>query len=129
MATMFGTMATELKNRPDVHPSVDDGFAAFAEAGVPISAPKQSLATTYRAAYCSHGLTNVQDLSVLLCEYPDEARAKAGLAESKKLFPGLDARQTWSHKSLMMATIFQDPKLVASARPKQKKILATFNAL
>jgi hypothetical protein len=129
MATMFGTMATELKNRPGIHPSVDDGFAAFAKAGVPISAPKQSLGTTYKASYCSHGLTDTQDLSVLLCEYPDDARATAGLAESKKLFPGLNARQTWSHKSLVMATIFQDPKLVASAMPKQKKILATFNTL
>jgi hypothetical protein len=129
MATMFGTMATELKNRPDVHPSVDDGFAAFAKAGVPINAPKQSLGTTYKASYCSHGLTDAKDLSVLLCEYPNEAQAAAGLAESKKLFPGLASRQTWSHKSLLMATIFQDPKLIASATPKQRKVLATFNAL
>jgi hypothetical protein len=129
MATMFGTMETELKNRPGIHPSVDDGFAAFAKAGVPISAPKQSLGTTYKASYCSHGLTDTKDLSVLLCEYPDEAQATAGLAESKKLFVGLKARQTWSHKSLVMATIFQEPKLIASAMTKQKQVLATFNAL
>jgi hypothetical protein len=129
MATMFGTMETELKNRPSIHPSVDDGFAAFAKAGVPISAPKQSLGTTYKASYCSHGLTDTKDLSVLLCEYPDEAQATAGLAESKKLFIGLKSRQTWSHKSLVMATIFQEPKLIASAITKQKKVLATFYAL
>jgi hypothetical protein len=129
MATMFGTMATELKNRPAVHPSVDDGFAAFANAGVPIGAPKQSLGTTYKAAYCSHGVTEAKDLSVLLCEYSDEAQAKLGLAESKKVFPGLGARQTWAHKSLLMVTILQDPKLVASATAKQQKVLATFNAL
>jgi len=129
MATMFGTMATELKNRPNVHPSVDDGFAAFAKVGVSIPAPKQSLGTTYKASYCSHGLTDAKDMSVLLCEYPDETHAMAGLVESKKLFPGLAARQTWSHKSLLMVTIFQDPKLIASATPKRQNVLAAFNAL
>jgi hypothetical protein len=126
---MFGTMAAELKNRPPVHPSVDDGFAAFAKAGVPINAPKQSLAMTYKAAYCSHGVTDAKDLSVLLCEYANEEQAKLGLAESKKVFPGLSVRQTWAHKSLIMVTILQDPKLVASATAKQHQVLATFNAL
>jgi hypothetical protein len=129
MATLIGTMATELKSRPGVHPSVDDGFAAFAKAGVPIIEPKQSLGTTYKASYCSHGLTTAKDLSVLLCEYPDEARAAAGFAESKKLFTALSTRQTMSRKTLLLATIFQLPDHSASATAAQKTVVATFNAL
>lgn len=129
MATMFGTMALELKNRPKIHPSVDDGFAAFAAAGVAVKEPKQSMAGTYKASYCSHGLTSSKDLSVLLCEYADEAHAAAGLAESKKLFMSLSTRQSLGHKSLLLVTIFQDQDHAAATTAEQKKVVAAFTSL
>jgi hypothetical protein len=129
MATMFGMMATEAKNRPAIHPSVDDAFAALAKAGVRVVDPQQSMGSTYKAAYCSHGLIESKDMSVLLCEYADEAKAAAGLAESKRLFPGLASRETLSHKSLLLVTIFQDAQHPASTSAAQKKVVATFNAL
>jgi hypothetical protein len=129
MAAMFGTMAVELKNRPNVHPSVDDGFAALAKAGVVVKEPKQSIGKTYKAAYCAHGVTDAKDLSILLCEYADEAHAAVGLAESKTLFPTMTSRQTWSHKSLVIVTMFQEPTLSPAASAEQKKALATLNGL
>jgi len=129
MATMFGTMATEAKNRPNVHPSADDAFAALDKAGVGVKEPKQSVGKTYKAAYCSHGLTPSKDLSVLLCEYPDAAAAAAGLAESKKLFVGLVTRETMANKTLLLVTIFQDEKHPASTTAAQQKVVSTFKAL
>jgi len=129
MATLFGRMGDELKNRPNVHPNVDEGFAALAKAGVAIPKPAQSLATTYKASYCSHGVTDAKDLSILLCEYPDAARASAALADAKKLFPGMTTRQTVGRKTLLMATTFQDHPPKPATVAAQQKALATFNAL
>ncbi len=129
MATMFGNMAKEAANRPAVHPSVDDGFAALAKAGVGVKDPKQSIGSTYKASYCSHGLIATKDLSVLLCEYVDAEHAAAGLAESKKLFAGLVTRETMANKTLMLVTIFQDEKHPASTTAAQQKVVSTFKAL
>ena len=129
MATVFGGMADELKNRPSVHPNVDDGFAAFAKAGVVVDAPTQSFGRTYKAAFCKHGLASDKTMSVLLCEYPDEAQAALGLAESKKAFPALTTRDTYARKTLMLATIKQGEQHPDVTLAAQKKVVATFNAL
>jgi hypothetical protein len=129
MATLFGRMSDELKTRPNVHPSVDDGFAAFAKAGVAIVKPAQSLATTYKAAFCSHGVTQANDVAVLLCEYPDAAQEQAGLDEAKKIFPGMSTRHTFGRKTLLMAVTFQDHPPKASATAAEQKVVAAFNAL
>jgi hypothetical protein len=122
-------MADELKNRPSVHPSVDDGFAAFAKVGAIVPNVEQSLGTTYKAAFCRHGLTTAQDMAILLCEYPDEARATAGLTEAKKVFLTLEGRHSWTRKTLLMTITFQDHPAKPQATAEEQKVLAAFNAL
>lgn len=129
VATLFGRMAEELKNRPPVHPSVDEGFAAFTKAGVTVPKTEQSLGTTYKAAFCEHGLTTAGDMAILLCEYADEAHAKSGLAEAGKLFLALEGRHSWTRKTLLMTITFQDHPAKPQALEEEKKVLAAFNAL
>ena len=129
MASLFGGMADELKNRPALHPSADDALAAFAKAGVGVDAPTQSIGRTYKARYCVHGVTKVKDISALVCEYANEADAAVGLAESKKLFPTLKSREGYTHKSLLLVTNFQETDHLPAATAAQHKVLAAFNAL
>jgi len=129
MATLFGTMASELRSRPGVHPSVDDGFAALAKAGVPIPQPKQSLGSTYKAAYCAHGVTAEKDISVLLCEYADAEHAALGAVESRRLFPGAAKRVTTAHKALLLVTTVQNDEHPDATAAAQKKVVAALSAL
>ena len=129
MATLFGQLDTELKHRPPVHPNVDDGFAALAKAGVPITTPQQSLGTTYRAAFCRHGVTAARDMSVAFCEYPDAAATAVGLTEAKKLFPGLASRHVYAHKTMLLITIFQQGDITPAVTAAQNRVVATFNTL
>ena len=94
-----------------------------------VDAPEQSLARTYKSAFCKHGLTSDKQMSVLLCEYPDEAQAALGLGESKKAFPALKTRDTSAHKTLMLATIRQGELHPDVTLAAQKKVVAAFNAL
>ena len=129
MATLFGRMALEKKNRPDVHPNVDDAFAALAKAGATVPKPAQSMARTYAASYCLHGVDVSGDLSILLCEYPDEAAAVLGLAESKKIMANVETRTSYVHKSLLMVTMLLNAEHLKPASAIQNKALAAFNAL
>jgi hypothetical protein len=128
MQTMFGEMENERKNRPKVHPNVDDGYAALTAAGVVVKA-KQSLARTYHASFCSHGIMNGGGMSVLLCEFPDAEHTAAGVAEAKKAFPGVVTRHVYSHKTLMMVTMFLVEKTPQATTDAQKKAVAALNAL
>jgi hypothetical protein len=127
--TLFGRMEDELKHRPDVHPSVDDAFLALAKRGVPITDPQQSLATTYKAAFCRHGVTGTREMSVLLCEYADEAHTAVGLAESNTLFPALTTRHSYARKTLLMVTTLLAKSVTSEAREAEKTVVATFDAL
>ncbi len=131
VSTLFGSLALELKNRPHVHPNVDDGWAALAKAGVPVPAPAQGLGRTYKASYCAHGVLADNTISVALCEYADEKLALAGLAEAKTLFPGMESRETLGRKTLVCVVTFQAKAADRSAKTieEHKKIVAAFNAL
>jgi hypothetical protein len=122
-------MAEELKNRPPVHPSVDEGFAAFSKAGVSVPKTEQSLGTTYKAAFCEHGLTAAGDMAILLCEYADPAHAAVGLAEAGKVFLSLEGRHSWTRKTLLMTITFQDHPAKPPALEEEKTVLKAFNAL
>jgi hypothetical protein len=127
--SLFGRMGIEAKNRPGVHPSVDDAFTALTAAGAVIPSPQQSLASTYKASYCKHGPTADHELSILVCEYPTAELMAPGLAEAKKLFPGMTARESFGHKTLLMVTTFLTDKTPPAVRDAQKKAVAAFNAL
>jgi hypothetical protein len=129
MSGLFGRMKEEALHRPGLAPSADDAFAAFAKAGVPIEDQQQSLATTYKAAYCRHGLTHDKDVAVLVCEYRDPAAAAVGLEMSQQTLKTIVHRKSWSHKALMMATMPQDPSGPPAAMATIGKVVAAFNSL
>ena len=63
MSAIFGGMILEAKHRPPVTPNVDDAFAAFGKASLPVTDLQQSVGATYKAAYCKHGLTAAKDVA------------------------------------------------------------------
>lgn len=129
MPTLFGRMEVELKSRPNVHPNVEDGLAVATKAGANVPTPQQSLASTYKAAFCRHGVTDSKEMSVLFCEYPDEAHTAAGLVEANKLFPGMKTRHTYAKKTLLMVTIFQTETVSPATTNAQKALVTAFNAM
>ncbi len=126
---LFGRMALEAKNRPQVTPNVDDAFAAFSKAGVTVGDLEQSLGQTYKAGYCKHGLTAEKDVAVLVCEYQTPELAAAGLLVAQATFPGITRRHSYMHKSLLLAIMPQDPASPPDAVAKATKVVAAFNAL
>ena len=87
------------------------------------------MARTYKASYCSHGVTTAGDLSILFCEYADAEKLAAGVIESKKLFPGLTTRQTYANKQLLMVITHQDAANAPSTKVEEQRALAIFRAL
>jgi hypothetical protein len=130
MSTLYGSMATEAATRPHVRPSMDDAFAAFGKAGLPVEGAEQSLGRTYRAGYCTHGLTPKKDLAVLVCEYVNAEAAAVGLAASKTVFVQLGPRrQSFIHKELMMAIMQQQGDENPVTLADEKKLVTIFNGL
>jgi len=129
MAALTRELGAELLHRTSVHPSVDDGFAAIEKAGYAVPQLQQSLARTYKASYCRHGVTATANLGVLLCEYPDLARAGRGFQMAKRMFPGAATRHTSLHKTLVVVITFQDDAATPAASTAEEKIVAALDAL
>jgi hypothetical protein len=121
--------STQPQPRPELHPSADDAFAAFAAAGFGVPSPQLSLGETYKSPYCAHGITTAKDVSVMVCEYADESRAELGLAEAKGLFTKLATRTAVVHKSLLLVTIPLHKGNPGGTAAEQAKIAAAFDAL
>jgi hypothetical protein len=108
-----------------VKPNADDVFAAVAKASVAMGDRKQSVGATYKAAYCTGGYTTDGAISVSVCEYATEADAIAGRAFAKTMFPNLDTREIWAHKTNTVTVILQ--RIDDAARAEEKKVVEAFN--
>lgn len=122
-------MDRERSSRPGVHPSVDDAFAAFKTAGVDVELPKQSTGSDYAASYCAGAHASGTDLMVIVCEYPDEARAAAGLGLARQREPALGSRNLAQHRSLLIRVMDREVYRTAGTKEAWAKLMATFEAL
>ena len=129
VGAVFGQLPIEAAHRPAITPNADQAFAALEKAGFPIVERQQSLGSTYKAAYCSHGLTSTKDVAVLICEYADPAATAIGLTTSNAMLATMTRRKSWAHKSLVMATMPQDPASPPAALAQIAKLVAVFNGL
>jgi hypothetical protein len=125
--TLMGRMAKEANARPAVKPTAEDVFAAFDKLGASVPQKEQTLAATYKAAYCVGGYTADRTLAVNVCEYPSEAAATAGRDLSRSLFPKMPARDVWRQRETTLAIIQQ--KHDASTTALEKKLVDVFLAL
>lgn len=125
--SLFSRLGHEAANRPAIKPGADDVYAALDKAGASVPTRKQSLGTTYHAAYCTGGYTASAALAVDVCEYADEASAKAGYDYTKTLFPGMTNRSVAANKATVLVVIEQksDDATVAL----RKKVVSTYQAL
>jgi hypothetical protein len=117
--TLFGLLGAEAQNRPRIQPNADDVYGALQKAGYAVGDRKQSLGRTYKAAYCTGAYTKDGSLAVDVCEYPDEAAAKTGLAAARTLFPGMSSRTVVGHKATILTVINQRGEVAADARAKR----------
>ena len=123
--TLMGLIGREAASRPNVKPDADDVFAAIDKAGVTMGDRKQSVGATYKAAYCTGGYTKDGALAVSVCEYATAADATAGHDYAKTMFPNLNTREVWTHKTNTLTVIQQQTDDAAKAT--QKKIVDAFN--
>lgn len=77
---------------------------ALNKAQVPVGGVKQFMGRTVLALYCSGGATN-HSTSVTVCEYADEAAAKAGLAHSEKQFGAIPMRVLKQNKASVLTLV------------------------
>jgi hypothetical protein len=125
--TLYGRLQREAQNRPSIKPNADDVFAALDKAGVGVPQRKQSLGSTYHAAYCTGGYTSNMALAVNVCEYANVAAAQAGADYAKTVLPNMTNRFVSTNKStiLMIVDQNQDPK----TPPLRAKITSTYAGL
>jgi hypothetical protein len=125
--SLFSRLGHEAANRPKIKPNADDVYAALEKAGSGVPTRKQSLATTYHAAYCTGGYTADASLAVDVCEYADETSAKAAYDYSKSLFPGMTTRTVASNKATVLVVIEQ--KSDAATVASRKKVVSLYQAM
>ncbi|HRC54417.1 MAG TPA: hypothetical protein PKU97_00780, partial [Kofleriaceae bacterium] len=85
MQTLAGQLAREAARRPSGQ-RVEDAFAALAQAGLTLVAPRQYLAVVASADYCAGGVTDT-GLSISACEYADGKAAALAVARTERRFP------------------------------------------
>jgi len=117
--TLFGLLGSEAQNRPHIQPNADDVYGALQKAGYAVGDRRQSLGRTYKASYCTGAYTSDGSLAVDVCEYPDEAAAKTGLATARTLFPGMTSRTVVGHKATILTVINQRGEVAADARARR----------
>jgi len=111
-------------------PSAADAFRAFARAGLLVATPEPAAITEdYAASACSGAHASGQDLMVIVCEYPDEARAAAGLEAAKRREPGLGDRNLQRRGRLVVRIMDREVHERASTKEAWAALLATFSAL
>jgi hypothetical protein len=78
--TLADRLLKEAQSRPAIQPNADDVLAAFAKIGGGVVTKKQGMGATYKASFCEGGTTGDGAVTLSICEYPDDASAKDGLA-------------------------------------------------
>ena len=124
-----GRLAIEGGERPgpNVHPTSEEVFAAFAKAGLKMQEPRQHLAKDYAAKFCMGQKSQSTNVGLSVCEYANEADAIAGRDQSDKIFKDIVNRSVYRNKSTTLAIVEtsknpEDDALV-------KKLVSTFQSL
>lgn len=86
-------LAAEEKARTTTGIRADDVFATMKEQGATFDAPKQHLASVWKAVYCAAAVNGAEDFVIDVCEYRDEKSAKEGEATSRKNFAAVPGRE------------------------------------
>jgi hypothetical protein len=124
--TLADRLAREARNRPPIQPNADDVLAALAKVGAVMPTKRQGLGATYKASFCEGGTTSDGAITVSICEYSDEAAAKAGLEALKDIFPAKGAEHVL-HKDTVLTTLRL--KEGADVQTQQSKMTAAYKAL
>ena len=82
---MVNKLAQEAQHRPKAGVLAEQVFDALDKVGVVIQQRTQYFGSIIQASFCAGGKT-ATELSLSVCEYPDEKSAEAGLASMNKHF-------------------------------------------
>lgn len=92
MQTLAGQLAREAAHRQDGG-RVEEAFAALAQAGLGLPAPRQYLAAVASADFCAGGTTE-SGLSISACEYASAREAARAVARTEQRFPQMIGSRT-----------------------------------
>jgi hypothetical protein len=106
MHLILGTMGQEAKNRPKAGITAEPLFDALeAKANIKLAQREQYMGQSMHAAFCAGGLTTDQasadQLTVSMCEYPDDAAAQASLQYMNHTFNVAGARREAHHAAVL----------------------------
>jgi hypothetical protein len=124
--TLSDRLAREAASRPPIHPNADDVLAALAKAGGTVVTKKQGLGATYKANFCEGGTTSDGAVTLSICEYPDDASAKTGLASLQAIYPAKMSTHTLNKDTVLTTLRLQDGP---PAQALENKLIAAYKAL
>jgi hypothetical protein len=118
----------EASNRPTGTPSVESVMGAIESAGIKLEPKKQVFGTMNKAHYCVLTKTPA-NLSMSICEYDDEAQAKAGMKLSQsqsKTFPNRVFEI--NAKTLLTLNLTHDSPEVSAERDRVLEVFKKLSA-
>jgi len=120
-------LAAEEKARTTTGLRAEDVFATMREAGATFDAPKQHLATVWKAIYCVAAVNPAEDFVIDVCEYGDEKSAKETEGTSRKGFGAVPGREV--HRNGTTLLTLRNGKPTPASVALAKKLVEAFGKM
>jgi hypothetical protein len=120
-------LQVEQRDRPTGTAKAEDVYAAFEKAGFALTEKQQHVASVFGAKFCL-GAKTTNDMAFSVCEYADEAAAKAGRETSLKALAVVPNRDILVNKKTML-TVRQPATKTPASEAAEKKAAQVFSAL
>ncbi len=120
-------LKVEQDGRPTGTPKAEDVYAAFEKAGFALTEKQQHVASVFGAKFCLGAKTD-NDMAFSVCEYADEAAAKAGRETSLKSLAVVPNRDILVNKKTTL-TVRQPATKTPASEASEKKAAQVFSTL
>lgn len=120
-------LQVEQRDRPVGTPKAEDVYAAFEKAGFALTEKQQHVASVFGAKFCLGAKTD-NDMAFSVCEYADEAAAKAGRETSLKALAVVPNRDILVNKKTTL-TVRQPAAKTPASEASAKKAAQVFSTL
>lgn len=120
-------LEVEKHDRPTATPKAEDVYAAFEKSGFVLTEKQQHVASVFGAKFCL-GAKSDPEMAYSVCEYADEAAAKAGRESSIKALAVVPNREISVNKKTTL-TVRQPATKTSASEAAAKKAAQVFAKL